>query len=370
MHYYNILNHSERKYEVISLKTIKFEIMKRTLALMILIFSVILGNAQTMPEAYISLLPNPPGGICSEGENDAKSAFFEKVREVQEKLNEEISRRKENIENHLEANEDKMKQNAMARTGVSPELMQQLMAIEKASKGTSGETKKAYDAQKKALADKMMQQSTNISMGEIDNLKKMDKAGKTAWAEAYATEKKAEVMADPKAYQQQNAANMKNYQLLQKQRQLSDSLGAQVAKFGKQIQEIENSQEAIAIQTQIDELESKLNRLYQQENRPNDNEIKSVSNSLRNLQIRYCNLQTPKYLDVLAKYKSFTQASLTPYFRLEKLTNQVNVSQTGVEISTEPGMMGLQSVSSYIHLLSDVYRYNHINSAYKYIGSE
>jgi len=344
--------------------------MKTTLAVILLVLSISFANSQTMPEAFISLLPNPPGGICSEGENDAKSAFIQKIGEIHDKLQEEISRRKDEIENKVDKNKGKMQENAMARTGVSPELMQQMMALEEKSKGATGDQAKAYKAQKKALADQMIQQSSNISMGEIENLKKMDKAGKTAWAEAYATEKKAEVMADPKAYQQKAAADMKDYKLAEKQRQLADSLGAQAMKYMKQIEDLDKDQAAQALLTQIDETEAKLNEEYKKENRQNDDAIKSLSNSIRNLQISYCNMQTPKYLDILSRFKSFTQASLTPYYRLEKLTNQVNATQIGVNLNTEPGMMGLQAISSYLSKLSDVYRYSHIRPKYVYIGAE
>lgn len=344
--------------------------MKTTLIVYILFLVGLITNAQTMPEAFISLLPSPPEGICAEGENDAKSAFIEKVGEIKEKLDEEISRRTEKIESDMEANQGKMEQHAMARTGVSPQLMQQMMAIEKASKGATGDQKKAYEAQKKALAGQMMQQSTNISMGEIENLKKMDKAGKTAWAEAYATEKKAEVMADPKAYQQKAATDMKNYKLAEKQRQLADSLGAQSMKYMKQFEELETSKESQNLLTQISELDTRLNEEYQKENRPNDDAIKSLTNQIRDIQISYCNMQSPKYLEILSKFKSFTQASLTPYYRLEKLTNQVTATQTGVEINTQPGLMGLQAIGSYLSKLSDVYRYNHIRPQYVYIGAE
>jgi len=344
--------------------------MKTILALLLLTFSVSFTNAQTMPEAFMGLLPNPPGNLCSEGENDSKSSFMQKISEVSNQLNEEISRRNDEIENHVDQNKSKMQQNAMARTGVSPQLMQQMMALEEKSKGATGDQAKAYKAQKKALADQMIQQSMNISMGEIDNLKNMDKAGKTAWAEAYATEKKAEVMADPEAYKQKNAANMKDFKLLQKQKQLADSLGAQVVKYMKQIEDLDKDQGAQAMLTQIKELEAKLNLEYQKENRPNDNAIKAYSNQIRDIQISYCNLQSPKYLDILSKYKSFTQASLTPYYKLEKLINQVNATQTGIELNTEPGMLGLQAVKSYLGRLSDVYRYNHISPKYVYIGAE
>jgi len=344
--------------------------MKTNLITCLLCFTLGFANAQTMPEAFIGMLPSPPGDVCSEGENSGQSAFMQQVGDLNNKLSEEMSRRKDEIEEKMDNNKDKMMQNAMARTGVSPQLMQQMMAIEKASKGATGDQKKAYEAQKKALAGQMMQQSTNISMGEIENLKKMDKEGKKAWAEAYATEKKAEVMADPQAYQQKAAADMKNYKLAEKQRQLADSLGAQSMKYMKQFEELETSKESQNLLTQISELDARLNEEYRKENRPNDDAIKSLTDQIRDIQISYCNMQSPKYLDILSKFKSFTQASLTPYYRLEKLTNQVTATQTGVEINTQPGLMGLQAIGSYLSKLSDVYRYNHIKPQYVYIGAE
>jgi len=344
--------------------------MKAILAAFLLILSVHFSNAQTMPEAFLGMLPSPPGNLCSEGEDDAKTAFIQKIGEVHDQLQEEISRRKDEIEAKMKVNEDKMKQNAMARTGISPELMQKMMALEKQSKGATGDQAKAYKEQKKAMADQMIQQSMNISMGEIENLKKMDKAGKTAWAEAYATEKKAEVMADPKAYQQKAAADMKDYQLVQKQKQLADSLGAQSTKYMKQFQDLDNDKNALALQTQIKELEKKLNEEYEKANRPNDDAIKSLTNLIRELQISYCNLQSPKYLEILSRYKTFMQASILPYYRLEKLTNQVTATQTGVEMDMQPGLMGLQHVGTYLNRLSNVYQYNHIRPEYLYIGAE
>jgi len=323
-----------------------------------------------MPEAFLGLLPVPPGNVCSDGGDDAKSAFIQKIGEVRDQLQEEISRRKDEIEAKMKSSEGKMMQNTMARTGVSPELMQKMMALEKQSKGASGDQKKAYEAQKKAMADQMIQQSMNISMGEIENLKKMDKAGKTAWAEAYATEKKAEVMADPKAYQQKAAADMKDYQLVLKQKQLADSLGAQSTKYMKQFQDLDTDKNALALQAQIDELEKKLNLEYEKQNRPNDDVIKSLTNRIRDLQINYCNLQSPKYLEILSRYKTFMQASIIPYYRLEKLTYQVTASQTGVDMNAEPGLMGLQQVESFLRQLSDIYKYNQVTPKYVYIGIE
>jgi hypothetical protein len=72
----------------------------------------------------------------------------------------------------------------------------------------------------------------------------------------------------------------------------------------------------------------------------------------------YCNLQSPRYVQALAEYKSFVQSSMSAYDRLEKLTNEVSKMQTGVDLSPEPGQFGLDNVGSYIHLLLDAYKYN------------
>jgi len=343
--------------------------MKRNLVFLVLIISVNFVYAQTMPEAFLGNLPSPPGGICNEGNDEAKSTFLEKVSEIQNQLQEEISRRNEKIDKHVEANEDKMAQNAMARTGVSPQLMQQMMAIEKASKGATGDQKKAYDAQKKALAGQMMEQSTNISMGEIENLKKMDKAGKTAWAEAYATEKKAEVMADPKAYQDKAASMKKDLELVQKQQHLADSLGGKQMKYMKQFEDLDQDKVALEIQTQIAQLESELNELYKKEE-VKDSEVRAKVNAIRIYEINYCNMQTPKYLSILSGYKSFVLSSLHAYNRLEKLTNQVNSKQAGIDINMEPGHMGLEQVRAYLQKLSSVYKYSDIRPEAVYIGAE
>jgi hypothetical protein len=336
--------------------------MKKILIPFLLIFSVNFTNAQTMPEAFIGLLPYPPGNICAEGENDAKSGFMQKIGEVSNKLQEEISSRKDEIENKVDRNKSKMQQNAMARTGVSPELMQQMMALEEKSKGATGDQAKAYKAQKKALADQMMQQSMNISMGEIENLKKMDKAGQKAWATAYATEKQAEVMADPKKYQDQNAKEMQKFNLVKSQKQLSDSLNAQQNRYMKKFAEIDENEDGKKLLTKIEGIRKEIADLYNETAKigtsPDQKKLEALRGEMKKAKVSYCNLQSPKYVNALAEYKSFILSSMSAYYRLEKLSNEVTKMQTGVDISPEPGQLGLGNVSGYINRLLDAYKYN------------
>jgi hypothetical protein len=336
-------------------------IMKKTAILIFFIFSVLLVDAQVRPEAYLSKLPSAPGDICSE-EPKGKEEFISKVNEISEQLTAELDRRREKIDAKVEANSTKMQANAMKQTGVSPELLQQMMALEKQSKGATGAQEKAYKEQKKALADQMMQQSMNISMGEVENLKKMDKAGQKAWATAYASEKNAEVMADPQKVKDENAKNMEKYKLQARQKQLSDSLGAAQNKYMVKFREIDESEDGSKLLAKIEGIRNEISRLYaeasKRETTPNQNKLEALRGEMVAAKISYCNLQTPRYIKVLAEYKSFVQSSMSAYYRLEKLSSQVSESQTGVDISPEPGEFGLGQVSGYIKFLNDVYKYN------------
>ena len=330
--------------------------MKTIYLVFLLTIVMIYANAQVRPEAYLSKLPSVPIDICSE-ETKSKDEFLSKVNEISEQLKTELERRHKNNDAKAGAAKPKMMNNAMKQTGVSPELIQQLQALEKQSKGATGDQKKAYDAQKKALADQMMQQSMNISMGEVENLKKMDKAGQKAWATAYATEKQAEVSADPKKYQDQNVKEMQKFNLLKSQKQLSDSLNAQQNRYMKKFSEIDENEDGSKLLAKIEGIRNEIREEYSKTTRT-DQKLIELRSKLVAAKTSYCNLQSPRYIKVLAEYKSFIQSSMSAYYRLEKLSNEVTKMQTGVDISPEPGEFGLGNVSGYVKQLLDAYKYN------------
>lgn len=335
--------------------------MKKALSFTLLLFSWTIIHAQVRPEAYLSKLPSAPGVLCSE-EIQGKEDFFAKVNEIGEQLQTELSRRQENRDAYVEANEPKMQANAMKQTGISPDLIQKLQSLEKQSKGATGDQQKAYEAQKKALADQIIQQKMNISMGEIENLKKMDKAGKTAWSTAYISEKNAEVMADPKKYKEQNAKEMQKYNLLNKQKQLDDSLKAQQERYMKKFAEIDEDESGKKLLAKIEGIRKEIYDLYTEtakhETTPDRQKLIALRSEMRKAKISYCNLLSPKYVQVLAEYKSFIQSSMSAYYRFENLTNEVVKSRGGADLNPEPGEFGLGNVSGYIKRLLDAYKYN------------
>lgn len=343
----------------------KIFFMKKLLLIIILGASSSLAGAQQTAAAFLNMMPAAPGGICNtDVNNSARTSFISRVSDIDKKMDEEIQRRTKEIDGFMEQNEDKMKQNAMAKAGMSPELVQQMMALDKKSKGAKGD---AYKAEKMKLADQMMQQNMNMSMEEVQKMKKMSKTGKAAWAQGYAEEKKAEAIADPSATQKGLAKMSGNNALVEQQQRLADSLGFFVQKFRKQVEEMENSKEAVDLQTQEFKLQDEVNELYKKNG--GEQAIMTKLNALRGVQISYCNLMSPRYLDIMGNYRSFIQGALKPYDKLEELTFKVQALQTGVEVKKEPGLMALEQVRDYLGMLSKVYSYNHIRPESVYVGA-
>jgi len=330
--------------------------MKTILTIFMLIVLANFLKAQTTPEAFLNLLPHTPKNVCSEDRN-GESEFLNTISEVSAQLNDEIDRRKEEAEEKGNSNSSKMQQNVMAKTGISPEMTKKLMAQEQKSKGETDNEQE--ETEMDAMVNQVLQESYNLSKEDLENLDKLNESGQKAWTTAYATEKKAEVTADPEKYQQQNVKGMKDFQLLTQQRQLNDSLLAQQHKYMKQFQDIENDKSGMEILARIKKSEADLQKLYEQSDQDLAR-IKALKQTLKNDQKSYCNLLSPKYSDVLSNYQTFTQASILPYYRLEKLTNKGNASKTGVDLKLEPGLRGLEQIKEYIIRLSAAYKYNHM----------
>lgn len=340
----------------------KFIVMKTFFSALIILSLCMSVNAQVRPEAFIGMLPSVPGNVCSEDNSQEKDKFIARLDEISVKLQNELDRRRENNDADSDANKQKMMDQAVKQTGISPELVQQLMALEQQSEGATGDQKIAYEKKKRAIADQMLQQSKNMSLGELDNLKNTDEAGQKAWSTGYAAESQAEVAADPQKYKDQNAKEMQKYNLVKKQKQLKDSIDAQQNKYLKKFAEVDKDENGVKLLAQIEQARTKISDLYaeasKRETSPDQDQLATIKSDMVKAKKSYCALLTPKYIDALAGYKSYSLSSLDALYRLEKLTNEVYEAQNGVKLSTEPGGFGLAQVSSYLDKLQDAYKYN------------
>ena len=316
-----------------------------------------------LPEDFIAKLPIVPYPICDE-DSAAHATFVHQFFPLDKELKDEILRRTEEMKAKVNDNQTKMEANALQQMGASPEISQKMMALQQKKKNaTSQEERAAIDKEMKALGIEMMGAGQDISMKEAKNMENLSQDGKQAWATAYATGKKAEVMAEPEKYQQETTKNKEKLDLVNKYTRLNDSLGALKTKFDIKFRELDEDKEAVEALKRIDIWEEDLRNLL----RDFPNETEKQEAKMRQIyteQGNYCKRQTSLYVSILGDYEIFVRTTVLQYYKLEELNNQVMSMQTGVDLKPEPGLLGLQVIEDYLFRFGDVYKYHIQNPNY------
>jgi hypothetical protein len=324
--------------------------MKRKSFLIITLFICFRAFTQVTPEAFLGMLPALPKEACA-FKMDARNSYLDKVNSLSELIDNEISRRHMAEKANAETNNQQAMNNMAQQYGLSPEDMEKMK---------SG--KKMTDEEKRALADKMLQQNNNMSMDEVDNLKKMDKDGKKAWAEGYSTEMMAVQAADPQKSQEMQLKAKNIYELAALQKHILDSLLAISSKFSQQLSEIENDSLAKVMRENISKWHEELMSLtgidYGQGGRMDE-----LARKIKAEKGAYCQRYTPRYMEILKNCEAFTRSGITACYRVEKITARLTKLQTGVDLNIEPGEMGITSVHDYVTKLRDVFKYNLFNAS-------
>lgn len=322
--------------------------MKATCIFLLLILSVNFAGAQIKPEEFIKKIPAIPKDSCGITRAAAES-FTQNVTNQFELIVTEIERLNEVVNQKSEGSKETAKANAMKQMsqqyGLSPEDM---------AKMQSG---KMSAAEKQAIANKVLQQQTNMSVGEVQNISKMSDAGKKAYTEAYATEMMATSMANPNQEPvNDKAKNMQ--QLLAAQQAALGKITANSQKIGNLYAAIQNDPAGKEMLKNIDIWHNKLMSMtgidYGQ-----GKQMDSLSVLIVNEQNKYCHKFTPKYRSALRQHLSLIKASLPDYRKVGELTAEVTKAQTGITIPPENAeIMGLQAVKDYVNALGNVFKFN------------
>jgi hypothetical protein len=330
--------------------------VKWVVILVILLNGAVL-SGQQMPTLWFSGIPSIPVNLCVVGDDPQREAFADKMVEIQDSIGEVLARMSRDGEAKFAGKEEEMAANMMKQAGMTQADIAKMQAMAQASKGSD---KAQKEKMKQEMADQMLQQTINMSMDEVNQLKQMDTNARKAWATAYATEKKAEVMADPEGAQKQLEERQNLNDLLMERQKLRDSLSACQEKFFKKEMEIENDSSRHRVLAEIAKRKVRINELNR-ENPVPINDIRSIRTEIRNMQESYCSIYSARYRTILTEYEVFTRTSLDAYARLEALENQVVLAQTGVDPETDAGLFGLGQVKAYMDKLSRVYQYNIID---------
>lgn len=299
-------------------------------------------------EYFYSRLPNLPSAVCVV--DTAQSGLFARqLGSVSKQLDEVYSKKKKEVQKEADELRPEMEKKIAKDSGLSDADIQKL------------KNKNLSKEEKKKIADKMMQSKANISMEEIERLKKMSKEGKEAWAEAYSTEIMANMQSGDSVKTEEQIkmekeleTNSKLNELVKEQTLIVERIYAVDKKYANKMEELRKED---SIQTII--LEQKLKPLRKQlENYPSGDQQKSIYRQMAAYYYDYCNILSPMNINMIADAKDSLEPLLPEYNRLEEINTEINKIMFGAkEGLNSPGLMQLGAVKSIINLMSGAYSY-------------
>lgn len=322
--------------------------MKKYLLILSLMPACLLSRAQSDPKTFLLQLPSPPvsGTVCNT-DDESRHAYRESMHTWELKLDEEIAGLRKDDKKKAAMMQYQAEQKVAADYNLSAADMEKLK---------SG---KMTPEQKKAMADKMLQQQGySMTVDEARDVSKMSKAGKQAWAESMAAEQMAEAEKDPKknVQDQKNAKSL--VEMTEERDQLFKKLSAFQDKYAQRIAELDTNKTYRRMLAEIDSLTKEYNSMvgvdYGQ-----GAKMDQIAGEIKSRKMAYCSGLTPKYLSILSEYKDGLLKNLPDYYRLEELTNEINKKTSGTTVDmASKGLMAFEAIKPYFTLLADAYRYS------------
>lgn len=297
---------------------------------------------------FYSRLPNLPGAVCLV-DTAFRGQFTRLLGSVSKQLDEVYSKKKKEVQKEADELKPEMEKKLAKDSGLSDADIQKL------------KNKNISKEEKKKIADKMLQNKANISMEEIERLKKMSKEGKEAWAEAYSTEVMANMQSgdsvkteDQINMEKELETNYKLNELVKEQKLILDRIHAIDKKYANRMEELRKED---SIQTVI--LEAKLEPLRKQLlNYPTKEQQKSIYQEMAQHYLSYCNKLSPMNINMIADAKNSLEPLLPEYDRLEELNTEINKIMLGAKDGlNSPGLMQLGAVKSLIDIMAGAYSY-------------
>jgi len=318
-----------------------FQIMKK-IVIISLIVTANFGKAQFKTQEFVDNLPLIPNEIC-QIKTDEKNTFLAEINAKKDEINAQIKK----IKSLAKPNENQAKEMA-----ISQMQSQYGLSDDEAKKMKSG---KMSAQEKKALADKMMTQQTNISMSELQNLKKMSKEGKKEWAKAYGAEGYA--MAQANATTNSNDAG-NSTELMQQLQNLNAKIQQRRAQIQQEYQDFENNTERLEMLQKIKSINSKISSLSGA-NGGQGQKIDSLTVVLKSEKEKYCETFSPMYQNILKKEFADVKNSYTDYYRVAEL-NRLLVNSLPVKANASGGeeIEYFIYIQNYLEHLSGAFNYN------------
>lgn len=319
-------------------------IMKKRILFLTAITITVMASAQIKTNEYLKKIPVLPKDSCNVTKANAV-AFESQVGALIEQLNADIDNLTELQEKTMEDNQETAEKTMMNK-------MSQQYGISEANLEKLKNNKNMTDAEKKELANQIMQQQTNMSMDDVDKLSKMSDAGK----KAYATEAMATSQTDPnQKARNDNAKNM--YDRMQAQQSAMNKTSLITRQVADLYAPIYSDPERQKMLDRMDAWHNKIMSMtgidYGQ-----GKQMDSLALIINKEQIKYCNTYTSKYRAAVCQHYKMLKASIPDFQSFGKVNAEMTKAQTGIDTPQECQEIGpLSTILLYLQALKGIYAY-------------
>lgn len=323
--------------------------MKTIIILSVLILLFNCTRAQSGSNDILKKIPAVPTNVCT-ATNETQMQFKEKIWAVIREVDTQI----------MALKKQSQPDEAQAKSQAEQMLKQQGLSQADMDKMKS---KKMTKEEKQALAEKMMQQSTNMSMAEISSLKNMSKEAKQAYAEGYTTEAVASAQTNTKNNKIQGVNTKNNADVISQRNELYQKITARQLEVKLNYQKIEQDPGGLKLMDKMNSLRVRMGDLIgsggeEVWKEKDKKEYDAAKAQFNQLQKEYCQYMSPLYFKALGDHFAQLPSSYSDYQKLDEMTEIID--NTIVTIGTR-GKAGnieyLDGVKSYLQYLKDVYKY-------------
>jgi hypothetical protein len=315
--------------------------MKRITLLAFTTLLALVTFGQSTPVSFLSAAPNPPENVC-QMQGDEKSDLQTRISELTDSLVAIIDRQNALTDEFVEKNGDEMNAGALRNVGFSGANAKDVKNAENMS-----------DAEAEALANQMIQQRLNMTMGDLKDLDKLDTVGQKAWAEGVGAEQMANAQTNPKQTKDEQIRFKSQKIMASNQKSMLDKQAAGESKYRQQLDLLDKD----AAKAKKD-LDIQLEPLIKKLQTASDDEAVGIRQQIHALQDQYCQQFTPRYLEILGNYKVYVSKTLPETSKMEANQNKLTKSQTGVDKNiVQTNQLGFEQVKAYYFLLGNIFKY-------------
>jgi hypothetical protein len=315
--------------------------MKRITGLISSIFFSAITFGQNTPIEFLNAVPQPPSTLCN-ATMEQKKQFLDEIASFDTIYSVKMDEYQQGNEKFHEQHHDDETINALMKAGYSREDAKKMKNLDNMS-----------EEQQEALANQVMMNQYNMTMGEAKKVADYDTESQRRWAKAQSTMMMADTEADPEKNTKKQLEIKSDLDLQQEIKWLQDKLIAGENKCLDKIRQID-----IKADSAMSELNPQIEKLYKDLNNGGGNS-KQVIDKIVSLRKNYCEKFTPDYLETVEGYKGYIAEHLQEYYELEELQTTLLERQVGMRNPDyKPGTAAMGRVGSYRSLIGDAFKYN------------